>query len=118
MALLTRIIAMNMIRLKSLLTRYNPITGKDAPGKRVRVVLADFMNGEELWIPVETFRSKFFRALVNCGSIEAYVERFMPDENKEKSRLAVLHRFLYLRCKHDFYFFAGAYARIKNKEGG
>ena len=29
------------------------------------------------------FRSKFFRALVNCGTIADYVTRYMPDEEPE-----------------------------------
>lgn len=114
----SQLVMANILRLGVLLTRYNPITGKDAPGKRVRVVLSDVLHGQEMWIPVETFRSKFFRALVNCGSIDAYVSRYMADMDEEKAREAVLYRFLRLRCRHDFYFFAGAYARIKNKEGG
>lgn len=118
MKVLTQIVMIDILRMRKLFLQYNPITGKNAPGKRVRVVFADFLHGQEMWVPVEMFRSKFFRALVKCGTISDYVSRYMPDEDPEMARKAVLHRLIRLRCRHDFYFFAGAYARIKNKEGG
>jgi hypothetical protein len=118
MKVLTQIVMISILRMRKLFLRYNPITGKNAPGKRVRIVFADFLHGQELWVPVEMFRIKFFRALVNCGTIADYVSRYMPDEDPERARMAVIHRFIRFRCRHDFYFFAGAYARIKNKDGG
>lgn len=118
MKLLTQLIMLNLQRVGVLLTRYNPITGRDAPGKRVKVVLSDILHGQTMYLPVEMFRTPWFRVLVNCGSVAEFVNRYMQGEDPEKARQAVLHRFLRLRCKHDFYFFAGAYARIKNKDGG
>ena len=108
----------NLKRMRVLFTRYNPITGKNAPGRRVRVVLKDYLGGQELFVPIEMFRSRFFRVLVNCGSIEGYIQSKCRQQSPEKMRKAVIRRLTRLRCKHDFYFFAGAYARIKNKEGG
>ena len=116
--LLGEILIRSAMRLHTLFNRYNPITGENAHGMRMRFVLKDLLNGKEMWVPLEMMRSRFFRVLVNCGSITEYVRRKMPEENPVKSREAVLRRLIRLRCKHDFYFFAGAYARIKNKEGG
>lgn len=118
MEVLAHLIVTNMARMRMLFDTYNPITGKNAPGRRVRVVIKDYLNGQEQWVPVEMFRSRFFRVLVNSGSFEAYIRKYMAGDNPERARKAVLRRYLRLRCKHDFYFFAGAYARIKNKEGG
>ena len=118
MEVLTFLIVENMSRMRALFTTYNPITGKNAPGRRVKIVIRDYLNGQEQWVPVEMMRSRFFRVLVNCGSFEAYIRKYMPDADPERMRLAVVRRYLRLRCRHDFYFFAGAYARIKNKEGG
>ena len=115
---LKEVLAASLQRMRVLFTRYNPITGKNAPGRRVRVVLKDYLGGQDLWVPIEMFRSRFFRVLVNYGSIDAYVRAKGRQQNPVKMRKAVVHRFIRLRCKHDFYFFAGAYARIKNKEGG
>ena len=105
-------------RMSVLFVRYDPLTGKDAPGKRVKVVISDFFGGQELWVPIQMLRSRFFRALLNCGSIARYIEKYYQGYNPYKARDAVIRKYCRLRCKHDFYFFAYAYARIKNKEGG
>lgn len=124
--LLDDMIAKDKARLRTLFTKYDPMTGKNAPGKRFRCVLSDFMNGKELWLPLPMLRSKFLRALINCGSINAYISKYMPTGSvnggstavNSRAREAIIRRFCRLRCKHDFLFFAYAYARIKNKEGG
>lgn len=105
-------------RLKSLLASYRPITGENAPGLRFECVITDFLNGKKLWLPVEMLKEKKFCAIIKCGSIEAFCDKYMPDFDQEKARDAVFRYLIRLRCKHDFYFFAYAYARIKNKDGG
>ncbi len=116
--LLDKVLADSNSRLSVLFTHYNPITGEKAPGQRARIVISDFMQGKALYIPVQMLRSRFIRALINCGSIEAYVRKHLPGADFSRARKAVWRRFIRLRCKHDFYFFACRYARIKNKEGG
>ena len=105
-------------RLKSLLATYRPITGENAPGLRFECVIEDFLKGKKLWLPVEMLKEKKFCAIIKCGSISAFCEKYMVDYDQEKARDAVFRYLIRLRCKHDFYFFAYAYARIKNKEGG
>ena len=115
---LKEILAEDKRRLKSLLASYRPITGENAPGLRFECVITDFLNGKKLWLPVEMLKEKKFCAIIKCGSIEAFCEKYMPDFDEEKARDAVFRYLIRLRCKHDFYFFAYAYARIKNKDGG
>ena len=115
---LKEILAENTRRLESLLASYRPITGENAPGLRFECVITDFLNGKKLWLPVEMLKEKKFCAIIKCGSIEAFCEKYMPDFDQEKARDAVFRYLIRLRCKHDFYFFAYAYARIKNKDGG
>lgn len=105
-------------RLQGLLASYRPITGENAPGLRFECVITDFLNGKKLWLPVEMLKEKKFCAIIKCGSIEAFCDKYMPDFDQEKARDAVFRYLIRLRCKHDFYFFAYAYARIKNKDGG
>ena len=105
-------------RLTSLLATYRPITGENAPGLRFECVITDFLNGKKLWLPVEMLKEKKFCAIIKCGSISAFCEKYMADLDQEKARDAVFRYLIRLRCKHDFYFFAYAYARIKNKDGG
>ncbi len=116
--LLQEMVRLDNSRLKTLFVRYNPITGKDAPGKRAKVVISDFQDGTPLFLPIAMLRSKFIRALINCGSIESFIKKYYKKRPTEKIREAIVRRYCRIRCKHDFYFFAYAYARIKNKEGG
>lgn len=115
---LKEILAEDKRRLKSLLASYRPITGENAPGLRFECVITDFLNGKKLWLPVEMLKEKKFCAIIKCGSIETFCDMYMPDFDQEKARDAVFRYLIRLRCKHDFYFFAYAYARIKNKDGG
>ena len=105
-------------RLRSLFATYRPITGENAPGLRFECTISDFLDGKKLWLPVEMLKSKKFCAIVNCGSIDKFCQKFLPSQDAEKARDAVFRYIIRLRCKHDFYFFAYAYARIKNKDGG
>ena len=115
---LAEIMAVDEERMKDLFTSYRPITGENAPGVRFAFAFEDFLDGKKLWLPVEMLKSKKFRALVKCGSFTVFIKKYLPHEDPEQAREAVLRFFLRLRCKHDFYFFAYAYARIKNKDGG
>ncbi len=115
---LKEVLSENKRRLKILLATYRPITGENAPGLRFECQLSDFLNGKLLWLPVEMLKEKKFCAIIKCGSIEAFCEKYMADSDREKARDAVFRYLIRLRCKHDFYFFAYAYARIKNKDGG
>lgn len=115
---LKEILAENTRRLESLLASYRPITGENAPGLRFESQMPDFLNGKKLWLPVEMLKEKKFCAIIKCGSIQAFIEKYMADYDPDKARDAVFRYLIRLRCKHDFYFFAYAYARIKNKDGG
>lgn len=115
---LKEILAEDTKRLKSLFATYRPITGENAPGIRFECQMPDFLNGKKLWLPVEMLREKKFCAIIKCGSIQAFIEKYMADYDPEKARDAIFRYLIRLRCKHDFYFFAYAYARIKNKDGG
>ncbi len=106
-------------RLSVLNARYNPITGEDAPGLRFELQISDFLEGQTLYLPVEMMMEPFICALMNCGSFDLYIARYLPEGGDYQSyRESVIRYFIRLRCKYDFYFFAYAYGRIKNKEGG
>ena len=118
-ALLASILQEDEKRLAVLNACYNPITGSQAPGMRFEMTIEDFLDGQKLFLPVEMLLEPFICALMNCGSFELFIYRFMgQDVDYETCREMVVRHFIRLRCKHDFYFFAYAYARIKNKEGG
>ena len=76
--LLEKIISEDSRRKAVLFKGYNPLSGENAPGKRARIVISDFMGGKPLFIPVEMLRIRFVRVLIHYGSIEAYVKAKMP----------------------------------------
>jgi hypothetical protein len=115
---LKEILAEDTKRLKSLFATYRPITGENAPGLRFELQMPDFLQGKTLYLPVEMLKEKKFCAIIKCGSIQAFIEKYMADYDPAKARDAIFRYLIRLRCKHDFYFFAYAYARIKNKDGG
>ena len=112
------IFRINRERLTRLLRGYNPVTGENAPGKRVAVSIADFADGKVIYVPVEMMNDLFFRALVKVGSIGKYIEKYTPLFDCETARETILRKLTRLRCKHDFYYFAYVFAKIKNKDGG
>lgn len=116
--LLEEILIVNQKRLDVLQKKYNPFTGQDAPGMRFEAVVEDFNDGNTLFLPVEMLKEPFIVALLNCRSFQAYIAKYLPDGDYITQRETILRYFIRLRCKHDFYFFAYVYARIKNKEGG
>ncbi len=112
------ILAEDARRSDALFKGYEPMTGKDAPGMRFIASWTDFMDGKALYLPIEMLQEDFIRALFKFQSFEQYIAKYMADYSYQKAREAIVRRFCRIRCKHDFYFFAYAYARIKNKEGG
>lgn len=113
-----KILKENARRLAVLMDRYNPMTGYKAPGQRFKCTITGILGGQTLYLPVPMLRARWFRVLLKCGSVEAYITEYMQEYSREAATEAVVRRFCRLRCKHDFYFFAYAYARIKNKDGG
>jgi hypothetical protein len=105
-------------RLAVLLDSYDPLSGRKAPGRRFVCKIDGILGGQTLYLPVEMLKKRWFRALVKCASVSKYINKYMPEANPQQASEAIVRRFCRLRCKHDFYFFAYAYARIKNKDGG
>jgi hypothetical protein len=116
---LIHILKQNDERLQALFKRYNPVTSEGLFGKRVKFVLSDYIDGAPSYIPFQMLENEpFVVALMNCGSFDKYVEKYMSDFDTKISRETVVRRFLRLRCKYDFFFYAYCYGKIKNKDGG
>jgi hypothetical protein len=96
---------------------YNPLTGQGAILERRLLQLSDYVLPEQ-WVPLSMFDNQFVRRLAECGSIAAFVEKYLeiictPDV-KEK----VVRQLIRVRNKHDFCFWAYSFAVIKPKKGG
>ena len=109
----------NQQRLDVLQKTYNPVTGENSPGLRCELRIADFLDGRPQFIPVEMLSEDFILALFNCHSFYGYIQKYLPEDGDYDDQYeTVVRHYIRLRCKYDFYFFAGCYAKIKNKEGG
>lgn len=58
------------------------------------------------------------KELAACGSLDAFMSGFISKDYTDDDRLKVIEKFVRLRCRHDFAFWAAVYVWIKNKGGG
>ena len=95
---------------------FNPITGEGSVGKRKKVHIED-MYPYDILLPVPILQNKLVKLILKVGSIRQFcLERY--GECSRETREKVVRKFIQVRCKHDFPFYAYAYNFIKNKEGG
>lgn len=104
-------------RISKFLDVFNPITGEGCPGNRVPITISDFQEGQTLFLPESMLLYPEVLVLADAGSIVDFCIQIYGQYTLEL-RETVISSFTRIRCKEDFYFFAYAYARIKNKEGG
>lgn len=95
---------------------FNPITGEGSVGKRKKVHIED-MYPYGILLPVPILQNKLVKLILKVGSIRQFcLDRY--GECSRETREKVVRKFIQVRCKHDFPFYAYAYNFIKNKEGG
>ena len=114
--LINSILKENELRWKELRAEYDPITGRDAPGDRVEIVIPDFAIPHQ-WVPRPMLNNKFIRALVKSGTVEQFLIEH-PGDPLINNPHAVELTIRKIRHKHDFLFWAYFCIKIKNKEGG
>lgn len=96
---------------------FNPITGKNSTGKRVKVTIPDFPI-ETQWLPVRMMKIPLVKRIIAAGSFDAFmVEEFGEDYTYEDRQKAI-ESFVRLRIRYDFPFWAAFYVYIKCKGGG
>lgn len=96
---------------------FNPITGEGSVGERRRVVISDFAISVQ-WIPVDMFNIPFVQKLVKAGSIGKFLSDVLHVEPNEIDRSKVAQKFIRLRYRHDFPFWAATLVWIHNKDAG
>lgn len=95
---------------------FNPITGEGSVGKRKKVHIED-MYPYDILLPVPMLQNKLVKLILKVGSIKQFcLDRY--GECSRETREKVVRKFIQMRCRHDFPFYAYAYNFIKNKEGG
>lgn len=116
------ILKINQQRLDEINAPFNPITGKGSVGTRFECVIDDFPISHQ-WLP-DTMRAiPFVRQLMKAGSLKAFLchtlgMEYDNEDDYDADRLKVIDRFVRLRSRHDFPFWAATYVYIKNKGGG
>ena len=96
--------------------RFNPITGEGSIGEREKVTIADYPTPIQ-YLPIEMLNVPLVRQLTDAGSIGAFIKS-IGEEDSEEQRERVIERFVRIRCRHDFPFWAALYVFIKRKGGG
>ena len=96
---------------------FNPITGKNSTGKRVKVVIPDFPI-ETQWLPVRMMNIPLVKRIIAAGSFDAFMEEEFGEDYIYEDRQKAIESFVRLRIRYDFPFWAAFYVYIKCKGGG
>ena len=110
------ILELNDVRYAKLTEYFNPVIGENSIGDRVELRIPDYELPVQL-VPREMMDEPFIKHILKCGSIDAYLCKYFPDDYD--SAMEHVHRMLIkIRSKHDFAFWAYTFVRIKPKSGG
>jgi len=81
-----------------------------------------------MWLPKPMLDNTWVRAVIKAGSVEKYVDAEWKKMERKKMDLSHLKKednitfvnrlFDYIRCTHDFPYWAACYDYIENKDGG
>lgn len=96
---------------------FNPVTGEGSIGERVKVAVADFALPVQ-WLPVEMMSVPFIAKLVKAGSIGRFLSGVLHVEPNDVDHDKVAEKFIRLRYRYDFPFWAATLVWIHNKEAG
>ena len=107
----------NERRLEANNAPFNPVTGLGSVGEREKVSIAGFPIPTQ-WLPTSMMSIPLVKELAACGSLDAFMSGFISKDYTDDDRLKVIEKFVRLRCRHDFAFWAAVYVWIKNKGGG
>lgn len=114
-----KVLAEDDRRMQEANAPFNPISGLGSVGARQRVRIADWPGYTELWLPVQMLENTFIKRLLRARSIAAFIKKWIKptnDEDIQDLRDAVINRFIRIRSKHDFPFWAAYFVMIKPKK--
>lgn len=96
---------------------FNPITGKNSTGRRVKVEIQGFPI-EVQWLPERMMNIPLVKRLVAAGSFDVFMENEFGEDYTDEDRQKAIEGFVRLRVRYDFPFWAAFYVYIKCKGGG
>lgn len=112
-----KILTENDRRNEAMYAVFNPITGEGSVGERVKVSVSDFALPLQ-WLPKEMMDIPFVSKLVNAGSIDRFLSDVLHVEPNDTDHDKVAEKFIRLRYRHDFPFWAATLVWIHNKDAG
>ena len=110
----------NSRRIQANNAKFNPITGEGSTGKRVKVTIKDFPLPVQ-WLPEDMLDVQLVKKLIKAKTVKKFIEKeFKTVDVLQGSALyeTVVNRFLRIRYKYDFPFWADTLVYIKPKGGG
>lgn len=107
----------NVRRNEVMYATFNPVTGEGSIGERIRVTVSDFAIPVQ-WLPVEMMNIPFVSKLVKAGSIDRFLSDILHVEPNDVDHAKVAEKFIRLRYRHDFPFWAATLVWIHNKDAG
>ena len=96
---------------------FNPVTGRGSVGERIKVKIEGFPIRTQ-WLPKMMMSVPLVKNLSECGNLDRFMSESISKDYSEEDRLKVIEKFVRIRCRHDFAFWAAVYVWIKNKGGG
>ena len=100
---------------------FKPITGEGAPLERKKIVINDFgcKANHEQYIPKGMFKNKFVRTLAACKSFKKLAETlFSNEEYTEELKEKLERKYIKIRSRYDFVFWAYYFVIIHDKRTG
>lgn len=96
---------------------FNPVTGRGSIGEREKVVIDGFPIKTQ-WLPKSMLTVPLVKKLLEHGNLDKFISETISEGYTDEDRLKVIEKFVRIRCRHDFAFWAAVYVWIKNKGGG
>ena len=112
-----RILTENDRRNEEMFASCDYLTGEGSIGDRVRVTISDFIMPVQ-WLPVDMMNIPFVQKLVSAGSIDTFLSDVLQVEPNDVDYHKVSEKFIRLRYRHDFAFWAASLVWIHNKNAG
>lgn len=114
---ITDILIENNSRKNAIFAPFDPVSGEGSVGERVRVRIRDFVIPVQ-FVPVSMLAVPFVKKLASAGSIVAFMEKVLHIVPNDDDYHKVAQKFIRLRCRHDFPFWAATLVKIHNKDAG
>lgn len=114
---ISKILQENERRRAIVFAPFNPITGEGSIGQRVAFTISDYPIPTQ-YLPVEMMDEPFVKKLSKAGSVDAFIRDALMLPVTDEARDKVVEKFIRIRQKHDYPFWAAMFAYIKRKGGG